>query len=45
MSLLSLPREVRDMVYHLCLEVNYVIVPYPTKNEVKFQGSSPCVAL
>ena len=45
MAVLSLPREVRDMVYHLCLVVEYVIVPYPTKNEIKFRGPSPCVAL
>ena len=33
------------MVYRLCLVVEYVIVPYPTKNEPKFQGLGPCVAL
>ena len=45
MSILSLPRKVRDMVYHLCLVVEYVIVPYPRTNETKFQGSRPCIAL
>lgn len=45
MSVLSLAREVRDMVYRLCLVVEYVIVPCPTKDETKFQGLGPCVAL
>ena len=42
---LGLPREIRDMIYHFALEVDYEIIPYPTIHESKFRGTRPAIAL
>ena len=48
-AFLSLPREVRDMIYRFCLERDFIIVPHPTtRNEKRIhrrQNDLPSVAL